>query len=60
MSLGTLAGHMPRQIEAQMRFSYSGSAALKAGFCKECSTNLYLELLPSAQITNWDVLPAEM
>lgn len=60
LSLGTLTGNMPRPIEAQMRFSYSGSSALKAGFCRECSVNFNLELLPSAQITNWDVLPAEM
>lgn len=58
--MGTLTGNMPRQIEAQMRFSYSGSSALKSGFCRECSVNLNLELLPSVQITNWDVLPAEM
>ncbi|XP_063698360.1 protein brunelleschi [Culicoides brevitarsis] len=59
MSLNTITGNVPRQIEAQLRFSYSGSAALKAGFCRECSTNLHLELIPSAQISNWDVLPAE-
>lgn len=54
-----MAGHIPRQVETQIRFRYSGADGLKAGYCRHCSINFNLELLPSAQVTSWDVLPAE-
>lgn len=49
-----------QQIEAQLRLKYSGGEALVAGYCRQCAVSFNLELLPSAQITSWDVLPAEM
>lgn len=53
-------GGGPRQIEAQFRFKYSGGDGFKEGYCRNCAILFNLEFLPSAQITNWDVLPAEM
>lgn len=49
----------PRQIEAQFRFKYSGGEGFQEGYCRNCAVLFNLEFLPSAQITNWDVLPAE-
>ncbi|KAH8419358.1 hypothetical protein KR222_006517 [Zaprionus bogoriensis] len=49
-----------QQIEAQLRLKYSGGEALVAGYCRQCAVSFNLELLPSAQITSWDVLPAEI
>lgn len=49
----------PRQIEAQFRFKYSGGESFKQGQCRNCAALFNLEFLPSAQITHWDVLPAE-
>ncbi|XP_057664018.1 protein brunelleschi isoform X1 [Diorhabda carinulata] len=46
-------------IEAQLKLKYSGSEGLSAEYCRSCSVLLMLEMLPSLQITNWDVLPAE-
>lgn len=54
------SGGAPRQVEAQLRLKYSGGEALKAGHCRQCTVALSVELLPSAQVTNWDVLPAEV
>lgn len=48
-----------RHIEAQFRFKYSGAEGLHQGYCRNCAVLFNLEFLPSAQITNWDVLPAE-
>lgn len=52
-------GSMTRHLEAQFRFRYSGGKALQEGFCRQCSISFNLEFLPSAHVTNWDVLPAE-
>lgn len=49
-----------QNIEAQLRLKYSGGEALVAGYCRQCAVSFNLELLPSAQITSWDVLPAEI
>lgn len=49
-----------RQIEAQFRFKYSGGDGFKNGYCRTCAVLFNMEFLPSAQITNWDVLPAEV
>lgn len=57
-SLG--AGTTNRQIEAQLRMKYAGGDGFTEGFCRQCSICFNMEFLPSAQITNWDVLPAEM
>ncbi|KAH8412814.1 hypothetical protein KR009_005882 [Drosophila setifemur] len=56
-SLGSQYSH---HIEAQVRLKYSGGQALTAGHCRQCAVSFNLELLPSAQITSWDVLPAEV
>uniref|UniRef100_A0A1S4J791 Uncharacterized protein n=2 Tax=Culex quinquefasciatus TaxID=7176 RepID=A0A1S4J791_CULQU len=60
LSVGIATGHMPRQLEAQLRFRYSGGEGLQEGFCRQCAISFNVELLPSAQITNWDVLSAEI
>lgn len=60
LSVGIATGHMPRQLEAQLRFKYSGGEGLQEGYCRQCAISFNVELLPSAQITNWDVLSAEM
>ncbi|KAH8263607.1 hypothetical protein KR044_011401 [Drosophila immigrans] len=49
-----------QHVEAQLRLKYSGGEALVAGYCRQCAVSFNLELIPSAQITSWDVLPAEM
>lgn len=53
-------GGGPRQFEAQFRFKYSGGDGYREGYCRTCAILFNLEFLPSAQITHWDVLPAEM
>lgn len=60
LSVGIATGHTPRQLEAQLRFKYSGGEGLQEGYCRQCAISFNLELLPSAQITNWDVLSAEI
>ena len=60
LSLGISTGHSPRQLEAQMRIKYSGGEGMQEGYCRQCAISFNLELMPSAQITNWDVLSAEM
>lgn len=59
MSLANTAS-APRQVEAQLQLRYSGGAGWRAGYCRQCTVALNVELLPSAQVTNWDVLPAEV
>lgn len=46
-------------IEGQLKIKYSGSAGLVAGYCRISSVFITIEMLPSVQITSWDVLPAE-
>lgn len=46
-------------LEGQLKLRYSGGAGLEAGYCRVSSVTLSVEMLPSVQITNWDVLPAE-
>jgi trafficking protein particle complex subunit 9 len=53
-------GHATRQLDVQLRLKFSGGEALKTDYCRQCAIGFSLELLPSAQITSWDVLPAEM
>lgn len=53
------SGSNARQLEAQFRFRYSGGEGYQKGYCRNCAVLFNLEFLPSAQITNWDVLPAE-
>lgn len=62
LSLGTIinGGNQTRILEAQLKFRYSGGNAQIEGFCRECSLAFTLELLPSLQVTSWDVLPAEV
>ncbi|KAH8249066.1 hypothetical protein KR032_005610 [Drosophila birchii] len=56
----SLGSQYSQHIEAQVRLKYSGGEALTAGYCRQCAVSFNLELLPSAQITSWDVLPAEV
>jgi len=60
-SLGAtmLAGNHTRNFEAQLKFRYSGGAALVENYCRQGALLFNIELMPSIQITNWDVLPAE-
>lgn len=51
---------MVRHFEMQLRLRYAGGAGLSEGYCRQCAIAFNLEFLPSAQVTNWDVLPAEM
>ncbi|PSN54921.1 hypothetical protein C0J52_01648 [Blattella germanica] len=44
---------------SKLKLRYSGGAGLEAGYCRVSSVTLCVEMLPSVQITNWDVLPAE-
>lgn len=53
------SGSQSRQLDAQFRFRYSGGEGREKNFCRTCAVLFNLEFLPSAQITNWDVLPAE-
>ncbi|XP_069696670.1 protein brunelleschi isoform X2 [Periplaneta americana] len=46
-------------LEGQLKLRYSGGPGLEAGYCRVSSITLSVEMLPSVQITNWDVLPAE-
>ncbi|XP_065355679.1 protein brunelleschi [Calliphora vicina] len=55
-SLSNQAQH----VEAQFRIKYSGGEAMQEGYCRQCSVYFKLELIQSAQITSWDVLPAEV
>lgn len=45
--------------EGQLNIKYSGGAGLVAGYCRISSVSIAIEMLPSVQITSWDVLPAE-
>lgn len=51
--------HTSNVIEGQLKIKYSGGAGLTAGYCRISSVFITVEMLPSVQITNWDVLPAE-
>lgn len=51
--------HTSNIIEGQLRIKYSGGAGLITGYCRISSVFITIEMLPSVQITNWDVLPAE-
>lgn len=53
------APNTPKILEGQLKLRYSGGAGLEAGYCRVSSVTLSVEMLPSVQITNWDVLPAE-
>ncbi|XP_044738688.1 protein brunelleschi [Chrysoperla carnea] len=46
-------------IEAQLRLRYSGGSGYQTGYCRTSSVYISLEMLPSVQITSWDVIPAE-
>ncbi|CRK86346.1 CLUMA_CG000135, isoform A [Clunio marinus] len=62
MSLAAMInnGNQLRAFEVLIKFRYSGGNGLIEGFCRECSIAFNVELLPSIQITSWDVLPAEV
>lgn len=51
--------HVSNIVEGQLKIKYSGSAGLLAGYCRVSSVFITIEMLPSVQVTSWDVLPAE-
>ncbi|XP_003400188.1 protein brunelleschi isoform X1 [Bombus terrestris] len=51
--------HTSNVVEGQLKIKYSGGTGLTAGYCRISSVFITIEMLPSVQITNWDVLPAE-
>lgn len=59
-SLGIATGNVTKQIENILRFRYAGGVGYKSGYCRQAALSLSVEIIPSAQISNWDVLPAEM
>ncbi|XP_014228052.1 protein brunelleschi [Trichogramma pretiosum] len=52
--------HASNVVEGQLRIKYSGAAGFGAGYCRVSSVFIAIEMLPSVQITGWDVLPAEL
>lgn len=60
ISLGGVGSSTTRNMDVQFRFRYSGGEGFQEGYCRQCAVSFNLEFLPSAQVTNWDVLPAEM
>ena len=42
-----------------MKLQYSGGPGQAAGYCRVGSVLLRTEVVPSLQVTRWDVLPAE-
>lgn len=59
-SLGIATGNVTRQIDNILRIRYSGGEGYKKGYCRQAAVSFNVEMFPSAQITNWDVLPAEV
>lgn len=49
-----------KKVNAQFHVKYAGGESMREGFCRHCTISLHLEQLPSVQISNWDVLSAEM
>lgn len=46
-------------VEAQLKLRYSGGAGLESQHCRTSTVFFMVEMLPSLQVTNWDVMPAE-
>lgn len=61
-SIGPLVNHGPaiRHIDAKFQLRYSGGDGFQDRYCRQCFIPFNMEFLPSAHVTNWDVLPAEM
>lgn len=59
-SLGAImnGSNQTRQLEFKLIFKYSGGVSTE--YCRHCALSFNVELIPSLQITNWDVLPAEI
>lgn len=62
LSLGAIlnASNQTRQLEFKLVFKYSGGMAFGENYSRHCALAFNLEFMPSLQITNWDVLPAEI
>ncbi|XP_070492587.1 protein brunelleschi isoform X2 [Chironomus tepperi] len=62
LSLGAImnGSNQTRQLEFKLIFKYSGGLALSENHCRHCALLFNVELIPSLQVTNWDVLPAEV
>lgn len=56
---GLAGGPNIRHIDAQLRIKYSNTNSSNNNYCRQCAIAFNIELMPSAHITNWDVLPAE-
>lgn len=46
-------------VECHVKVRYSGGPGLQAGYCRNCSIVILVEICNSVVITNWDVIPAE-
>lgn len=57
-----MANHGPavRQIDAKFQLRYSGGEGYQDRYCRQIAVAFSMEFLPSAHVTHWDVLPAEM
>jgi trafficking protein particle complex subunit 9 len=62
LSLGAImnGSNQNRQLEFKLIFKYSGGIGFNEDYCRHCALLFHVELIPSLQITNWDVLPAEV
>jgi hypothetical protein len=61
LSLGAMinGSNQMRQLEFKILFKYTGGSAVN-DFCRHAALAFTVDLTPSLQITNWDVLPAEI
>lgn len=62
LSLGAIlnGSNQTRQLEFKLVLKYSGGVAFGENQSRQCALAFNLEFMPSLQITNWDVLPAEI
>lgn len=62
LSLGAIlnGSNQTRQLEFRLVFKYSGGVAFSESYSRHCALAFNLEFMPSLQVTNWDVLPAEI
>ena len=59
-SLGIATGNTTWHFKNIMRFRYVDGLGYKAGYCRQIAMCFNLEMMPSMQVTNWDVLSAEV
>ena len=53
--------HIPKPVTVTLNFKviYSGGSACELGYQRELTKSLSIEIVPSAVVTKWDVLPAD-